>query len=240
MNINQIYDRLLCVVFPRRCKYCGEVITPSEKLCRNCTEYLPRIDNPRCKKCGKSKDDCFCKGKSSYYDSIVAPFYYEGSIAKAIGRLKFQLKPFLAEGYAEDMAQCVKDNLNGINHDVICYVPFSDEDTKRREFNHSRIIASHLSKMLGIPLSDAIVRLYSNRVQHTLSSSERNGNVFAVFDIKDADAVRGKSVLLVDDIKTTEATLSECAKMLKIYEAVRVDCVTFALGRGKQNVDSQD
>lgn len=239
MNRKELYDRLMCIFFPRRCKYCGEVIEPSEALCEHCKSHLPGIVKPVCLYCGKAKEDCTCKQKKSYYDSIVAPFYYSGAIVKAVSRLKFQSKPYLSEGYAQDMADCLKELTPDKKYDLICYVPFYKKDIKRRPFNQSRELALHLSEILGVELSDALIRLYPTGIQHRLSASKRGGNVFGAFGVGNTDEVNGKRILLVDDIKTTGATFNECAKMLKIYSAASVDCVAFAIGKGKQNVDSK-
>ena len=64
--------------------------------------------------------------------------------------------------------------------------------------------------------------------------------MFAAFDIKNPETVKDKTILLVDDIKTTGATLDECAKLLKIYGAAEVCCVCFAVSKKKQIVDTND
>lgn len=238
MSMNGFLDRVMCVFFPRRCKYCGEVILPSEQLCEDCREHLPRIETPVCNKCGKSKSDCVCKGRSGFYSFIAAPFYYEDAITKAVARFKFQHRLFLGDVYAEDMAECLRERRENLDYDCICYVPFCREDKKRREFNHSEVLARGVSERIGVRVSDALVRIYSSRVQHTLKLSGRTGNVFAVFDVSKPEEIRDKNVLLIDDIKTTGSTLNECAKMLMIHGARRVDCLTFAVGRGKQDIDN--
>jgi ComF family protein len=237
MNKSELYDRILCVFFPRRCKYCGEVIKPSQRLCDKCQKNLPRIEAPVCFKCGKSKNDCNCKGKSAYYDRITAPFYYTGAIEKAVNRLKFQHRDFLCEAYAEDMADCVRENYENTFYDFVCCVPFSKRDIKKRPFNQSELLAKHLAEKLGVEYRDALVRLYDSGVQHRLGAGLRTGNVFGVYDVNGNVSVEGRSVLLVDDIRTTGATLNECAKMLKIHGAANVDCVTFAVSKLK--IDSK-
>ena len=84
-----------------------------------------------------------------------------------------------------------------------------------------------------MPCYTLLEKLYETESQHTLSARARTGNVFGVFEACNLENVQGKTVLLVDDIKTTGATLSECAKMLKLGGAEAVYTVTFAVTRRK-------
>ncbi len=237
---NSISDKLLCAFFPRRCKYCGEVILPEEELCEACKAYLPETEEPVCFYCGHSKEDCKCKKHKHYYDKIAAPFYYEGAIVKAVDRLKFRQKPFLSEAYAEDMVNTIDKLYSEVKFDGVCCIPFSNQDRRRREFNQSELLARHISEKTGIELLNVLVKNYETSTQHMLKSSGRRGNVFAAFDVENPEIIKGKRILLVDDIKTTGATLDECAKMLKIYGADEVYAICFAVAKKKQNIDTSD
>ena len=102
-------DRFLSVFFPKRCKYCGELIVPEKDVCETCESSLPRILSPCCPFCGHSKEDCSCKQAKSEYTAVAAPFYYEGAAKTAIHRLKFEGKDFVARTLAQDMAKTVKE-----------------------------------------------------------------------------------------------------------------------------------
>ena len=163
------------------------------------------------------------------YDGIAAPFYYEKSIRESIRLLKFNGKDFIAKRLADDMAESVRTDYKNIDFDVICYVPFSKGNKLARKYNPSELLAKHLSEKLGIPLEPLLVKLYENKNQRNLNVIERVGNVFGVFDVADNVDVNEKSILLVDDVKTTGATLSNCAWILKIRGAKSVYCATVAI-----------
>lgn len=234
MNIKLLWDRMLCVFFPRRCKYCGEVIEPKEKVCEHCKTSLPAINPPICPFCGHSKSDCSCKNKKNYYSSVVAPFYYEGAIVKAVDRMKFHSHSYLCKMFAEDMENTRVSQYAEVDFDFITFVPFSKRDEKQRDFNHSRLLAEELSVLSGIECVDALTKIYDVPTQHTLGSDARKGNVFGVYEVKTKDVVKDKTILLVDDIKTTGATLDECAKMLKLGGAQEVRALTFAVTKHRK------
>lgn len=240
MNFKDFADRALCILFPRRCRYCGEVIEPREMLCDGCKKNLPRITEPVCLLCGCSRADCVCKSKKNFYDAVTAPFYYEGAIVKAIDRMKFHDKAFMADVLGEDMLKTVNAVYSDKHFDLVCFVPFSKTDKKSREFNHSELLAHKIADGLKLKCADIIEKIYDVPTQHSLGSEERKGNVFGIFDVTDAERVKDKTVLLVDDIKTTGATLNECAKMLKLSGAKEVLCVTFAVTKKRKKAKKVD
>lgn len=222
-------DRLLCAFFPRRCKYCGALLVPSETVCATCAATLPRVDLPVCTLCGCQKADCACKQKKHKYDAICAPFYYEHTIVQAVHRFKFDGKDFLASAFAEDMAFAVQRDFPTVDFDTVTFVPFTKKQEKTRAFNPSALLAHALAERMQVPCAPLLVKLYETETQHYLKSSARVGNVFGVFDVDETFSVTGKTILLVDDIKTTGATLHECAKMLKLAGAQAVYVCTFAV-----------
>ena len=235
---NSLPDLLLTAVFPRRCKYCGEVIRDDEFICDSCA-VLPEIKPPICLKCGCSKADCVCKKKSHFYDRAAAPYYYEGAISYAVTRMKFHNLGFLAKDFAEDMQLACENVLNMKErlYDCIAYIPFSEKQERNRLYNPSRLLAESLSERTGIELADLLVKIYETQPQHNASSVTRKGNVFGVYDVSDEYDVEGKNILLVDDVKTSGATLDECAKVLKIHGAEIVDCISFAITKSKEDID---
>lgn len=148
-------DRLLSVFFPKRCKYCGELIVPEKDVCESCESSLPRILPPCCRFCGHSKEDCSCKQAKNEYSAVAAPFYYEGAAKTAIHRLKFEGKDFVARTLAQDMAKTVKEQYGEKKFDIITFVPFSKAEKHDREFNQSELLAKRLGEELCLPCREA-------------------------------------------------------------------------------------
>lgn len=214
------------IFFPKRCLACKTLILPEEALCEDCAEKLYVIPEPICLGCGLSQAECECNGKKTPYSGVLALFYYEDVAMNAMQNFKFYGSRHSASFFSSAMISSIKENLSDISFDMIVPVPMSKKSTRKRGFNQSRILAEDISKVLNIPCITSLIKVQENRQQHFLSAAEREGNVFGVFDVEDGDIFEGKKVLLCDDIKTTGATLKECAQVLKIHGAKEVFCVT--------------
>ena len=227
--IKDIYNKslslILSVVFPNTCLGCGEVIPEGEFFCYYCTEHMPIIETDKhCKRCGLSKKKCECNKKIFCFDCIAAPFYNIGAAKNAMYIFKFRKRPYISAYFANRMAITVKYAFYGIRFDGICYVPLSSKSLRKRGFNQSREIAVHMSRLLKIPLiENALGCKNKKKSQHTVSRDKREENVKGVYYPK--GKIKGR-ILLVDDIKTTGATLNECSKQLLIAGADSVYCIT--------------
>lgn len=230
MNVlNKVKKYTLWLTLTKKCKYCDTLITKYEDLCDDCKNNLPCISGEKCKFCGAGKDRCNCKKHRMNFDGITSPFYYESGVKQGLQLLKFNNKSHLAKAFAEDMAECVKEDFNDIKFDFICYVPFSSLQITERSYNQSELLAEELSKILEISVENILLKLFDVKTQHEMAIMQRKGNVHGIYDIKDGFDVTGKTVLLVDDIMTTGETLNNCALILKIRGAEKVYCVTAAL-----------
>jgi len=129
---------------------------------------------------------------------------------------------------AAEMAKSVRLRTKGMSFDLITYVPMTERDRRARGFNQARLIAKELAKEFRLPMGDILVKIQETSPQKELTAIRRSGNMLGVFDLAPGTDVRGKRILLVDDIITTGSTLDECAKMLKIYGAESVVAATVA------------
>lgn len=228
------------MIFTNHCPYCEELISKDEVLCKECSVNLPAVTGEKCKCCGAGKDRCNCRKHKLGFDGITSPYYYEDSIKKSIHYLKFNGRYFIAHTLAQDMAKSVREDFENIHFDFISFVPYSISQKLRRSYNQSELLAESLSKGLNIPLNRVMVKLFNTNTQHKMSVGRRKGNVFGVYDVKEDVDVKGKTVLLVDDVKTSGATLDDCAWALKTRGADKVYCVVAALAGVKSKEKAED
>lgn len=218
--------RLLCAFFPRRCIYCGEVTLPDAVSCEKCADAIPRMDDPTCSHCGRTKTLCICKQHSRFYDTCVTAMRYEDGAVKAVLSLKKSDRADVIETMAQEMVTAVRRRTDAAAFDMVVCVPMRPAEYKARGFNQSELLAKEVADLLGVTFVQCLKKIYDTKPQKTLSSVARSGNLLGVFDV--VGDVKDKRVLIVDDLLTTGATLHECAKMLKIHGAVNVTALAFA------------
>lgn len=220
--------KLKHILFPKRCRCCGDAILPWDNYCKVCIDENTYITGETCTHCGTKKEDCICKKAYLPYDRITAAYYYEGGVRRGVYLLKFYKNIRSAEAMAEDMY--LSYGREGINfdYDFISFVPQTKDEQTNRGFNQAQLLANLLSVYCSIPTYNALEKLYSSKPQRSLRASFRKGNVFGIFDTRKGVEIQNKRILLVDDVRTTGATLDECAKMLKIHGADTVDVIVYA------------
>ena len=220
------YKTIISALYPNTCVGCSEILKDEEQLCDYCYEMIERTSKDKlCLKCGLPKKDCDCSRFIFRFDGCVAPFYYKGIAKRIMYGFKFRRKEYLADFFAQQMALCVKQNYLDIRFDGISYVPMLKKSKIRRGYNQSRVLALKLSKIIDIPVYENLLGLKNKKyIQHKLPYKMRFDNVNEKYFCK--YNILGKNILLVDDIKTSGATLDECSKQLLRSGANRVYCVT--------------
>ncbi len=228
-KMKSLFSAVTALVFPKKCIFCGSLIFENKKnTCERCAKALPYIRGKICVNCGCEKKKCSCRGSVLYYDRIAAPFYYENEVKTCIHKIKFLSHEKYAENLAEYMYDAMAEQFKGERFDFIAYVPMHETDLKLRGYNQSEIIANRISDITGIPVKrDLIKKIYKTDKQFRQSATRRSGNVMGVFEV-DED-IGDCSVLLIDDIKTSGSTFSECGKMLYLNGAENVCCLCAAV-----------
>lgn len=232
--------QLSYVLFPRRCQLCGEVVRPDEKYCRDC-RYAERINGEICLKCAHLKTDCACskKDKKPTFNGVVAPFYFRDSVSRAVHRFKFYGYTELADNMAREMTNRINESFCDINFDFVTFVPLSKRRYRKRGYNQAELLAQKIADRLSIPCLKSLNKIRETETQRGASAKERRVNLFGAFDLVDGFDIDGKTVLLVDDVKTTGSTLNECSEILKAYGAKAVYCSVFAVTKRKKKNDKK-
>lgn len=229
--MSSLFEKIKILIFPKRCEICGEVIEFDKHICNDC-KNLPVINPPICLKCGCNKDDCVCKKhkrRENEYKAVIAPYYYEGSVKKGVLNLKMHEMPKLANSHGVKIAEVVKEYYGVIDFDFVTFIPMSKRDFLKRGFNQSKLLAEVVSKNCKIPLVDALYKSKKTKKQKKQHAKDRFVNMYNAFKVNDNADIVGAKVLIVDDVKTTGATLSSAALTLKANGAKEVYCATFGI-----------
>ena len=223
-------NRVLNELFPKNltCDICG-VETFGSIFCAGCLDRVTYNDKHTCPICGRKafRDEiCMeCKNKPPLFKKAVSPFVYEDGVIILVAKFK-NGKPHLKEFFADKIAE----RLIGFPEiDCIVYVPLSRLSIVKRGYNQSRLLASALSERILTPvIYGAIKRVKKGSVQKGLTKTERIENVKGAFKVNKREELKGKSVLLVDDVMTTGATVDEISRLLLLAGAKNVFVATVA------------
>lgn len=229
----RVKSTVLHWIYPRRCAFCSAVISPKETICPDCVKNLAWVEAPICKTCGRGLPYCKCR-KRYQFRRCVAPFYYEGRAKSAVLRLKFYGRTEAAAVLGAQMYDTVVREYGGNPADVVCCVPAGKSTIKKRGYNHAELLGQQVAALLKKPFAaDVLLKVLDCPPQHSMGARDRWSNVLGAYGVENAQAVVGKTVLLVDDIMTTGATLNECAKALKEAGAREVFCVVCTVTRAR-------
>ena len=218
----------LDLLFPLRCIECGK---EGSLICAACYNRLPWILPPVCPFCGVGKPldtPCNnCPGFETCIDGIRSPFRFEGTIRSAVHQLKYRNLRAIAIPLATMMADFAKEN--ELPYDIIIPVPLHRKRLRERGYNQSELLAKEFGKLIAVQIEkDCLIRHRHTPAQAIAKSiQERHYNLAEAFLCND-ECVRGKNVLLIDDVATSGATLDACAKALKSAGAVSVWGLTVA------------
>lgn len=218
MKKNTMLSKMLDVLFPPVCMFCKHPLSPSDEdgMCKDCIGALPFTENHGC-------FEAF--GGAAY---LIAPFFYKDGVKTAIRDLKFRAKYTNAATLAGFIAGYLRNIPEAVSADVIIPVPLSKKSYAKRGFNQSELLGKEIGRRLGLPLdTDVLVKTRETKRQSALTNFEdRAKNVLGAFACtKD---LSGKTVLLLDDIYTTGATVYNCANALTAAGAAKVIAVTVA------------
>lgn len=201
--------RLLHIFFPTRCPVCGGIIGAMDRFCGGCAAKL-----------NSYKGGFSVEGAVSF----TAAFDYDDSIKPAILLLKDGTDGNAAYALGGALADRLRAEGASEGADMIVPVPMYRRDTFRRGFNQSALIAREVGRELGIAVEERAVRkIKCTKAQKELNKLERALNLRGAF-AADADKVKGKHILLIDDICTTGSTLRELTAVLLKSGAASVSC----------------
>lgn len=209
-------------VYPPRCIICGEFVNSEAEFCAKCLSDFQEAAHPMCTICGlpfNSGSDHICREchkKRPAFDKARAWGVHRGAGRHAVIALKFGRKTKLAAHLAKLMTSTLLEEFDTTEIDTIIPVPLHKKRLRWRGFNQSLLLAKGISAATGIDVDFlSLKRIRQTKPQTRLPLKQRSENVKGAFQVVRPNFVRDKTILLVDDVFTSGATITECARALK-------------------------
>ncbi len=207
---------LLDLLYPPKCMFCRRLLESSAGVvCDRClTSELPEVEREL--------------PGIQHFEKAVATFYYKEPVMDAILRFKFHGVSAYAGQFGKWLAVTVRDKLEG-QYDLVSWVPCSRRRIWTRGYDQAYLLAKALAAELGMEPVRTLKKVRHNPKQSkTRDPSKRRANVLGAYRAFQPEAFQGKRILLVDDVLTTGATLSECGKTLLLAGSGQLVCAAIA------------
>lgn len=251
-NLLFIWQAIIRLMLPAFCISCTKVLSLTENaLCSGCLRILPSLKAPLCKTCsrplapfgqaavrravgaapyGINQARCrICRNTHSHVSRVRAAVPFDEQHRPIIHEFKFRKHRWILRAYERTIRRTLKQT-SFQNCDIVVPIPISRKRRIEREFNQAEDLACVVARSLRLPVASRVLgRKTGARPQSALKRKERLANVKKQFYVKRKNEIEGRSILLVDDIYTTGATINECADQLR--RAGARDVSAFVLAR---------
>jgi len=228
MTLSDWLHNILNLFFPRVCAACGEpLLKDEETVCLKCRFLLPKTgyeqnpDNPLAQAFfGRAR-----------FRAVTACYFFSksGKVQHLIHELKYKGNKDAGVFLGQQLGESIKDAPLFQGIDYLIPVPLHPKREKQRGYNQSLVIAQGIHEVTGIPIGDKyLARIVYNETQTHKSAEERYHNVKGIFEVRFAEKLKGKHVLLIDDVLTTGATLEACAHCLESIPGITISVATAA------------
>lgn len=232
-----IFEKFLSFFIPHRCLVCREEVLSKNTLCSKCWPKLSFISQPFCEACGLPFDFEIekntlcgsCLEKRPSFDKARAAFHYGGASKDLILKFKHGDATELAPAFANWLSTAGRDFL--AEAEVFVPIPLHWTRLLKRRYNQAALLSRHLSLIREKPHRPlGLKRIRATSSQGGLSKLQRRQNVEGVFYVPESESnyIKGKKVVLVDDVFTSGATISSAARALKNAGAESVFALTVA------------
>ena len=234
--IKKLAQKFLNTIFPKTCLICNKIISGGS-FCIKDWNRLHFLQKPACDICfqpfefkvGDQMVCGKCLQKRPKYFKALAVLNYDETSKTLITKFKYFDQTNLAKYFAELMFKQAKEILSNI--DFVAPVPLHKFRIIKRKYNQSALLAKNIGVLSDKKvLVDLLIRTKNNKPQALLSQKARKKNVAGIFTVrkKYSEEIRGKSILLIDDVITTGATMESCCKALKQYDISKIYVLTLA------------
>lgn len=207
-------DWLLDLLFPPKCPFCGKLLEKGVLLCPDCQRDLPWLVGGA------------AETKVELTKGCVSALRYEDKVRSAIHSYKFKGYSARSVPFGVLVAQAVRDH--DLTADLVSWPSLSKKRLRQRGYDQAELLAREVGKRLGLPVFRTLDKADRPAQSGLEGEAARRANLLGAYTALAPERFAGKTILLIDDVVTTGATLAECAKTLRLAGAAEVVCATLA------------
>ena len=233
--MNKFIKTFLDWLYPRKCPVCAGILSADNKdICPECFGKLKLVGDDVCESCGAAlglSGICFNCQQDFSFESNIAFFEYNETMREIIHSIKYNKKAHKMVTLAAIMSDYAGAKLDNYrDFDMIIPVPLHKKRLRKRGFNQADILGEKIAALTGISFEpDICTRKVDTAPQSLIESGGRRKNVEGIFDLKPNIDLKGKKIIVVDDIFTSGSTLNSMSNMLKEVGVETVVCVTLCI-----------
>lgn len=208
---------LLDLLYPPKCVFCGRLLAENETdLCGRCRRALPTAEREI--------------KRGEFFTGCTCVYYYEDAVRQSVLRFKFRSMRQYADAYGRLLAMRLLPERE--RYDLLTWVPVSAKRRRQRGYDQAELLARRVAAELRLPCERTLQKTRHNPAQSKQSNeAARKANVLGVYRAVQPEKIKEKRILLIDDVITTGATLTECSKVLRLAGAKEISCAALAAVR---------
>ena len=232
--LRDMYETAITFLYPAECRVCKEFLgaTSIPYICNNCWQDIQFLEPPWCDICGTPGINGLCDACAitpPRYGKLRSVAFYQTALQQAIHFFKFEKKKVFVRHLTQLLNAHIPSDCSIAEYDFILPIPIHKKRLRERGFNQATLLANGIGKAEGIPVAtDILVRKRHTVAQSSLDREARQQNIIGAFEIRNPDIIRGKRLLIFDDVFTTGATIREIVSELWTADPAEVDVLTLA------------
>ena len=232
--LREMFETAIVFLYPAKCRVCDDFLGVASMpyICADCWQDIRFLEPPWCDICGTPGVNGLCDACATSpprYGQLRTVALYQTTLQQAIHLFKFEKKKVFAEHLIQLINAHIPVDCDVATYDFVLPIPIHKKRLRERGFNQATLLADGIAKAAGVPvLTNTLVRKRHTVAQSSLDREARQQNIVGAFDVLDPDIIRGKRLLVIDDVFTTGATIREAVNELWTADPAEIDVLTLA------------
>lgn len=232
--LREMFETAIVFLYPAKCRVCDDFLGVGAMpyICTKCWQDVQFIKPPWCDICGIPDVNGLCDTCATSpprYGQLRTVALYQTTLQQAIHLFKFEKRKVFARYLIELINAHTPVDCDIATYDFILPIPIHKKRLRERGFNQATLLANGIAEAAGVPvLTDTLVRKRHTVAQSSLDREARQQNIVGAFEVRNPKLIRGKQLLVIDDVFTTGATIREAVNELWTADPAEIDVLTLA------------